>query len=221
MATQIRPFTELLLKPIWLDDAKPAWLKPEFGLERDKDDLAAHVRAEVEKRFVELDRFFGLTSNSSNIWELRAKALVTRELGAQFDDKDWWMFLSWRLANQFVPGFTIKQIGQKRRGRPLSRSDEHFAQLFADVEYLRRNTGWTIGKIFKNLRSKSGYERRWGRYSSEKLRKDYQEAKKRRAEPKFEFLLCGMSALSPSDNDRISSAIENHALKSLDAKVRK
>ena len=50
-------------------------MKRPFGLERDKDDLDAHVHAEGEKRFVKLDRFFRLTSNSPDIWKMRAKAL--------------------------------------------------------------------------------------------------------------------------------------------------
>jgi hypothetical protein len=208
MTARFRPFTKLLRTPIRLDEAKPGWMKRAFGLERDKDDLDTHVRAEREKRFVELDRFFGLTSNSPDIWEMRAKAL-TREFGVEADDKDWWTVLTRRLANRFVSGFRIKE----RRGRPTSRNDKRLVEVFADVEYLKRNRGWRSGEIFKNLRTKSGYERRWGRYSAETLRKDYSDAKKRRADLRFELLLCGANAVFTADSDRILAAIEGHALK--------
>jgi hypothetical protein len=213
MATRIRPFTGLLLEPIRLDEAKEEWLIRQFGLGEDPSVLKAFVRNEVDKRFVEFDRFFGLRSDSANIWEMRAKALIACEFGVDVADKRWWTNLTWCLANRFVPGFTIKMIGEKRRGRPASRSDPHFARLFADVEFLKRNRGWPIGKIFKDLRAKSGYKQRWGRYSAEKLRKDYEGAKKRRANPRFEFFLCGSSALAATDSDRIIGALEKHALK--------
>jgi hypothetical protein len=209
MAAGFRPFTKLLLTQIRLDEAKPGWMKSAFGLERDQDDLDNHVRAEREKRFVELDRFFGLTSNSPDIWEMRAQALIAREFGVEADDKDWWAVLTRRLANRFVPGFRIKE----RRGRPTSRDNERLARVFADVEFLKKNRGWRSGKIFENLRTKSGYDRRWGRYSAETLRKDYSDAKKRRADLRFELLLCGENAVFTADSDRILAAIEKHALK--------
>jgi hypothetical protein len=213
MAARFRPFTKLLRTPIRLDEANQGWMIAPFGLGQDPDVLRAHVDKEADKRFVEFDRFFGLRSRNANIWEMRAKALIAREFGVDVAEKRWWENLTRRLAVRFVPGFTIKMIGDKRRGRPAIRSDTHFAQLFADVESYRRNTGWPKGKTFKHLRTKRGYKRRWRRFNAEKLRKDYEEAKKRRANPRFEFFLCGPSALLAADRDRITGAIEKHALK--------
>jgi len=49
MASQKRPFTDLLRKPIYLDDAERRWLWPTLALPPDKDDLTAYVRGEHRK----------------------------------------------------------------------------------------------------------------------------------------------------------------------------
>jgi hypothetical protein len=81
MATQKRPLTGLLSKPICLGEAKPRGLGALFAQPPDMNDLKAYVVSETEARFLELDRFFNLRSDSPDIWEQRGKAL----LAYQFD----------------------------------------------------------------------------------------------------------------------------------------
>src|SRR5262249_47862978 len=208
MAAQKRPFTGLLRKPIHLNDAKPGWLKPQFALPRDTDDLKAYVRDEYAKRLVELDEFFGLNSNAADIWERRAKALIGYEFGIESNGKEWWPRFALDLAARYVPGFKIKQLGQKKSGRPHTWSDQRLAQLFADVEFLKRKTGRSARNICGKLPAKSGYEKRWRDYGGDMLRKKHLEAEKRRSDPNFEMLLCGPNALfSPGGVDRIAASI--------------
>jgi hypothetical protein len=214
MATQKRPLTGVLRKPIRLDDAKAGWLKSQFALPRNTDDLKAYVRDEFAKRFVELDEFFGLSSNHADIWEKRAKALIRYEFGFESNGKDWWAQFALNLAMRYVPGFKIKQLNQKKIGRPSKWNDQRLAQLFADVAFLKRKLGRSVSDICGKLPTKSGYEKRWRCYSGDMLRKMYLEAKKRRSDLNFEILLCGHEAVfAPAEVDRIAAAIKRHALK--------
>jgi hypothetical protein len=118
------------------------------------------------------------------------------------------------LAPQHVPGFIFKLIGQKKSGRPSKWTDDLLAQLFADVEFLKRKRGLSVRRICRMLPDKSGYERRWKDYNGDTLSNAYLEAKKRRQTLEFECFLCGPHAVfSPTAVDRIATAIELHGLK--------
>ena len=74
MPARKRPFTGLLKTPIYLDDAKAGWLKRQFALRRDTDDVKAFAREEYRKRVVAFDQFFRIDSHSTDCWERRVKA---------------------------------------------------------------------------------------------------------------------------------------------------
>jgi hypothetical protein len=216
MAAQKRQFTGLLRKPIRLDDAKPRWPKAAFAWPRDQEDLRAHVRNEYLKRLTELDQFFGLDSNRVDIWERRAKALFAHVFGVESSkDKEWWGDVALCLATKYVPGFRIKKLRQRKRGKPQKWDDKRLAQLLADVEFRKRGTRLSVSRICKLLPMKLGYEKRWGSFKDPTLRKAYLEAKRRRSDWNFELLLCGPKAvLEPGSTvDRMDAAIEIHALK--------
>jgi hypothetical protein len=136
MAARKCSFTGLLRKPIRLDDAKPGWLKPQLALPRDKDDVKAFAVDEYHKRLVAFDQFFRINSNSADCWEQRVKALVAHTIGIK--SKEPWSIIFGYLAPQHVPGFKFKPIGQRKSGQPPKWTDEILAQLFADVELLKR-----------------------------------------------------------------------------------
>lgn len=212
MAARKRPFTGLLRKPIRLNDAKPGWLKPSFALPRDTDDVKAFAVDEYRKRLVAFDRFFRINSNSADCWEQRVKALLAHKLGVKA--KEPWETIFWHLAPQSVPGFRFKLIGQRKSGQPPKWTDEILAQLFADVEFLKRKTDLSTSNICIRLPSKRGYEERWKGYSGGALRKAYMEAKKRCKTRPFESILCGSHTVYSLKNvDLIAAAIEMHALK--------
>ena len=72
-----RPFAGLLCKPIDLADAKPRGLRVSLAEPPNESDVKTHIMEEIEARYIALDTFFSLDSNSLNIWEERAKALLT------------------------------------------------------------------------------------------------------------------------------------------------
>jgi hypothetical protein len=123
------------------------------------------------------------------------------------------------LLDRYVRGFSLKASGKKKHGAPVEWDHEQSAQLFADVEFLKKNTGKSISKICEELSSLRGYAKRWGRYRGKSggLRKAYAKAKKLRHENLiFELLLCGPDALIPAKRtDLIQAAIERHALQQL------
>jgi hypothetical protein len=212
LSVRKHPFTGLLSKPIHLNDAKPGWLKREFALRRDRDDVKAFAIDEYDKRLAAFDLLFRIDSRSADCWGQRVKALLAHKFG--INSKEPWETIFWYLAPQHVPGFIFKLIGQKKRGRPSKWTDELLAQLFADVEFLKRKRGLSVSNICRMLPTKSGYERRWKGFKGAALRNAYLEAKKRRQILSFEFFLCGPHAvLSPTPVDLIEATIKLHALK--------
>lgn len=216
MAAKKRPMTSLLRQAIYLDDAKPRGLCAALALAPDVSSMKAHVREELRPRFAELDKSFGVKSDGHDvdIWEQRGKALAAYKFNLDPHDSQWWMRFTWYMVSRHVPGFSIKGIGQKKKGAPRVWSDERLAQLFADVEFLRKATGLSVGDICKTLPRKKGYAGRWGNCGREALRKAYAKANKLRRSLLFQFVLCGPAATIPENRiDPIEAAIERYALK--------
>ena len=90
---------------------------------------------------------------------------------------------------------------------------ERLSQMYADVEFLKKETKQSVSKICRCLRQQKPYANRWREFSHWALRKAYATAKKRR-DPMFELELCGPDAMIAAKGiDRIDAAIEHHALK--------
>jgi hypothetical protein len=218
-ARKRRSFTGVLLKPIDLGDAKPRGLRESLAAPPDKSDIQAHLLKEISARYIALDKFLGIHSNTENNWEQRAKALLAYEFDIPAHALQSWEHLTRYLTNRYVPAFRLKTAGEKKRGAPLEWDHEQSAQLFADVEFLKKKTGKSVGRISEELPTLPGYARRWGRYRGKPggLRKAYASARKlRRQNFLFELHLCGPEALIPTKGkDLIQAAIERHALQRL------
>jgi hypothetical protein len=205
-ARKRRPFTGLLLKAIHLEEAEPRSLRVALAAPPDKSDIEAHISKELRARYAALDNFFSLESNSPNIWEQRAKALLAHKFGIPTDALQGWEHLTQYLTNRYVPGFSLK-VGERKHGAPVKWNFERLAQLFADVEFSKKDIGKSVSKICKALPTR--YPKRWG------LRKAYAKAQKLRCEDfRFALHLCGPDALIPAKRtDPIQAAIERHALR--------
>jgi hypothetical protein len=216
-ARKRRPFTGLLVKAIHLGDVKPRGLRASFAVAPDKNDFAAHILEELDARYAALDKFFGLQPNIENIWEERANALLAYQFDIPVEALKSGERLTRYMIGRYVPGFSLKGSSEKKHGAPLEWDFKQLAQLFADVEFLKRNTGKSITKICQELPTKTGYAKRWGRYRGkpEGLRRMYAKAKKLRGQDfKFALYLCGPDALiQGTRTDLIQVAIEQHALK--------
>jgi len=216
MAARKRPLTGLLKKPIHLGEAKPQGLRESFALPPDQSDIEAHWRRELTKRLVAFDNFFGLESDAGDIWERRGKAFFAYLFKFQSDrrDQEWWMAFTCHLLRDRVPGFSVKMPGEKKHGRPHEWSFERLAELFADVEFLRKKTGLSVSAVCGLLRQKV-YAKRWAQCRVEALRKAYAKAKKlRQQNVLFEMELCGPASLIPANGiDCIQAAIDLHSLK--------
>jgi hypothetical protein len=212
VARKQRPFTGLLLKAIQLDEAEPRGLRAALAVPPDKSDIEAHILKELEARYAGLDKFFSLKLNSPNIWEQRAKALLAYKFGIPTDALQWWEHLTRYLTYRYVPGFSLK-VGEGKHGAPVEWNFEQLAQLFADVEFLKKDTGKSVREICKELPTIN--PQRWGRYRHQGLRKEYARAQKLRGEDfRFALHLCGPDALIPGKrSDLIQAAIERHALR--------
>lgn len=217
MAARKRPLTGLLNKPIHLGEAKPQGLRELFALPPGKSDIETHWGRELTKRFGAFDSFFGLASDSPDIWERRGKAAFAYLFNFQSDrrDQEWWMAFTCHLLRDRVPGFSVKMPGEKKHGRPLEWTFDRLAELFADVEFLRKKTGLSVSAICGLLMRQKLYAKRWGQCPVEVLRKAYSTANKlRRQNFLFKMELCGPAALIPANGiDPIRAAIDRHSLK--------
>ena len=174
------PYTGILLKAIHLDEAKPRGLRATFAAPADEGDKRTHLEGELRARLAALDKFFGLPAKSQDIWQERAKALLSRQFDIDFNDPHWWQTLSANLLREHVPGFSIKSHGAKKHGAPQEWDFWQMAQLFSDIEYLKRKKNLSVRKVCNELPKTKGYIRRWGRYKSDQLRKAYSDANKLR-----------------------------------------
>jgi hypothetical protein len=171
-----RPFTGRLLKRIDPGDAKARGLRGAFAAPPDSSDVLAFVECEVQARWRELDKFFDLHARQSDIWRVRALALIEYEFGIQPDDPRWWERLATGLAVRHVLGFYIKKARDKKHGAPLEWDQLQLAELFADIEFLKKSTGKRVGSICAELQRKEGYAARWGLYKKATLQKAYRRA---------------------------------------------
>jgi len=215
VARKRRPFTGLLAKPIQIEDAKPRGLRVALAAPPDDSDVKAHISQELYARCAELDKFFSLQSNSQNIWEQRAKALLAYKFNIPAHALQSWECLGRYLMHQYVPGFSLKRPGKKRFGAPVEWDFERLAQLFADIAFLKKDTGKTVSEICKIMPTLTkAYAKRWGshRGKPEGLRKAYANAKQLLDQDfMFQLHLCGPDSLI-RQIDRIEAAIELHAL---------
>ena len=217
MAARKRPLTGLLRKPIHLGEAKPRGLRESFALPPDESDIEAHWRSELTTRLVAFDSFLGLESDSPDIWERRGKAVFAYLFNFQSDrrDQEWWMAFTCHLLRDRVPGFTVKMPREKKPGRPREWTFERLAELFADVEFLKKKAGLSVSRICEIVLRRKEYAKRWAQFKVDALRRAYSEAKKLRQQNfLFEMELCGPDAIIPANGiDRIRAAIDLHSLK--------
>jgi hypothetical protein len=213
MAPRQRAFTGLLVKPIDLEAAKPNSLVAVLAQGPNEKDIIQHVEDELAARWKALDEFFELDSNRSDIWERRGKALMCHELNISPDDPRCWEKIATRIAQRHVLGFSIKKI-RRKRGAPIGWTDQRLAQLFADVEYLRREKK-SIRTACGVLVTSSRFRSRWGDYGGKFRRKGvailikaYHKAKNKLRDWRFKVFLCGPEVLMPVKNiDPIEAAI--------------
>ena len=203
------PYTGVLLKPIYLDDSKPRGLRAALGAPADESDQLAHIEDALRARYAALDKFFGLESSSLDIWERRAKELIAHEFEITIDHPQWWRALTGYLVDAYVPGFSLTLPGQRKHGAPQEWDYWQLAQLFADIEYLKRKEHWSVRKICGELPKAKGYKQRWGR-------KAYSQANAlRNKNTEFLLILSGGEWLIPTSGvDPIDAAIQRHGLKS-------
>ena len=212
MASKQSPFTGLLLQTIDLNSGPSRGLRAAVALPPDESDLVEYVRSELTKRWAAFDGFFGLDSRRTiDIWEQRAKALIERQFGVKADEPQWWRHFAVRIATRHVPGLSLRAANKKRHGAPREWNDERLAQLFADIEYVKKTRGISVRQICKELPRKRGYAKRWGQLHSPGLREAYYKAKKSSHSLLFQLVLCG-HATKPGI-DLIETAINLHALK--------
>lgn len=210
----MKPFTGSLRKPIDLTEAPAHGLHAAFALPPDESDLRRYAASETAVRLKSMDEFFGLNSKARDIWEQRAKALVGRIYSVDSCDPNWWARLTFCLAKGHVPGLSFRRGHRKKHGGPRQWTDELLAQLFADVEFLKKTTKLSVNEICKRLPRATNYVKRWGYFRPAGLRKQYLEAKRLSRGLLFQFVLCGAAATIPANRlDPVDAAIELHALK--------
>jgi hypothetical protein len=209
MVLENRPFTDLLVKEIDLTKAPARGFRAALALPPDDGDQRAYAQAELRARWKALDEFFGLSSKALDIWEQRARALLVRRFSAKQ-----WEGLARQLVLGYVPGFSFGTKGKKVRGAPRVWTDQRLAQLFADVEFLKRTQQVSVRVICQKLPRAPGYARRWGDCKPAGLRVAYSKAAKLSRGLLFQFVLCGVEATIPASGiDHIEAAIRLHALK--------
>jgi hypothetical protein len=206
------PFKGLLRKPIHLDDAPWNGIAHALGLEPGLEERVSFVLDETEKRLLKLDELFGLKSARPDIWEQRAKAIIAGKFDIPADSPNWWVLFSYHLLQQHVPGFRVRQPGKRRAGTPRVWTMERLAELFADIEYLKREKGMRVRSICALLPKARGYSRRWGTWSAASLRKAYGDAVQlRQSSMLFNMVLYG-PGVKP-DGATIEAAIKAHAMR--------
>jgi hypothetical protein len=214
MATQKPPWTGLLRQPIYPVDAPARGLRVSLALSPDESDVSTYVEDELKARLAAFDKFFGLDPHSGNIWEQRAKSLVEREYRVRSTNSNWWRNFALAMMVRHVPGISI---GTKKKGAPRHWTFELLAQLFADVEFLKKKTGKSASHICKILPKTKGYKERWGGRprTPGALLKAYKGATKLiDRDFLFALELCGGDVLIPAKGtDVVEAAIERHALK--------
>ena len=119
------------------------------------------------------------------------------------------------MARAYIAGFSIKCADETKHGAPVEWTPGKLAQLFADIEFIKKKDGISVRKVCEVLPKKNGYGPRWGSYNPHNLRNQYSNARKLLNGPiEHRLILCGGDALISGKNiDLIDAAIEQHALK--------
>jgi hypothetical protein len=213
-ALQRKQFKGLLLKKIDPSAAPTLGLRGAFALPPDEEDVAVYIQQEKADRWVAFDRTFGLDTSAPDIAVQRVIALIEYDAGIDPDDPQWIDHVADVLACRRIPGFCSATGGSKRHGAPIEWTGPQLAELFADIEFLRKKTGKTVKEICRTLPNEKGYYRRWRRYSSEVLRKAYTKARKNSRGLLFQLEHFGPKATIPAGcTDPTEAAIGRHALK--------
>jgi hypothetical protein len=199
------------LKKIDLTEAKPRDLRAALAVPADENDVLAYYEDELKARIRELNEFLELDAGENNPERL-AKALIEREFGILRASSNWWHEFAAYLVLNHVPGFSVDK-DNKKHGAPRRWTHERLAQLFADVEFVKKRTSLSTTAICKILRTKKSYKQRWGNHSVAALRTAYVQAHELLRENTSFFLqLGGGEVLMGKDADLIKVAIERHAL---------
>jgi hypothetical protein len=207
-------FTGILRKPIDPSEAPARGLRAAFALPPDESDLRSYVAAEMIARWEAFDGMFQLNSKAPDIWVQRSKVLIERSFNVDRSDPHWWMTLAFYLARGHVHGLSFKKSGKKKHGTPCKWTDERLAQLWADVEFLKRATKLSVQEICEKMRRSKGYARRWGDCTAAALRKQHSRTVKLKQGLLFQCTLYGPESLTPGNAaDRTEAAIELHSLR--------
>ena len=94
------PYIGILLKAIYLDEAKARGLRAALGAPADESDQLAHIEDALRARYAALDKFFELKSSGPDIWERRAKEIIAREFNIALDHPQWWRALTRRRRSE-------------------------------------------------------------------------------------------------------------------------
>jgi hypothetical protein len=82
-------------------------------------------------------------------------------------DQEWWMVFTCHLLRHGVPGFTVKMPGEKKHGAPQEWTFRRLAELFADVEFLKKKTGLSVSRICETALRRKPYAKRWAQFGVE------------------------------------------------------
>jgi hypothetical protein len=208
-----KQFKGLLLKKIDPSAAPALGLGRAFALPPDEEDVAVYIQREKADRWVAFDRTFGLDTSAPDIAVQRVIALIEYDTGIDPDDPQWVDHAADVLARRHIPGFSLATAGSKRHGAPVEWTGLRLAELFADIEFLRKKTGKSIKEICKDLPRRKGYAKRWGRYSGEALRKAYTKARNHSRGLLFQLEYFGTAEMPAKGIDPIDAAIKRRALK--------
>jgi len=209
-----KQFKGLLLKKIYPSAAPALGLRRAFAQPPNEEDIAVHIQLEQAARWAAFDETFGLDTTAPDITVQRLITLVEYDTGVEPIDPLWVDRVADVLARRHIPGFSIATAASKRHGAPLEWTGRQQAELFADIEFLRKKTGKTVKEICRTLPNEKGYSKRWRRYSSEVLRKAYTKARKNSRGLLFQLEYFGPKATLPAGcTDPTEAAIRRHALK--------
>jgi len=199
---------KLLLKPIYLDDAPATGLNAAFALPPDADDCIAYFWRIWDARLTDAAAQLEASITDPRFPERLERALIRHR--PRLLRKG-----SCERPNVILTALleTIKPFGSRRAGRP-GHSNEFFAQLYADVQFLKQKFK-SVRNICSRLSTMKGYKERYGRFNASALRKTYQEAVKLKdSNWQFRVFLSGPEVLmAASQIDPAAAAIERHALR--------
>lgn len=209
------PFKGILRIPIDPRKAKPGPLRAVVGLQANTLETTNYIREEIKKRLSALDRMFSLPSRAPDIWEPRAKAILSREFEIEPNASDWWQALTFALAHRYIPGFSRRKPNKARPGAPTGWTDLRFAQLLADVEFLKHRYKLSDRRICAIISSKKEYRARWRSYhrKPESLRKALVHARKRFKQKSFLRYFWAEVSAPGQPFKPIDLLIKKHAIK--------